>query len=128
MTQETTEKEPNQHTVSGQRSEYCEYCSGEHTEAERVPVVGGETIGQFPEPEPHVGVTGINDDMPETELWCPNRYEAEFGVDLREGQQVGKNFDWALAQVVASYINAQTVSAFVLGVTMASIVLLYIAV
>lgn len=120
---ETTKEATKERRVQTEQAEYCEACGGEHTEAERVPVVGGEVIGQWNDPEPHVGVAGIETAAdPDIELWCPHRYESEFDVDLTSGSTFRTAYNRT-----RRYVTKGTVSAFVLGVTIATFVLLFFA-
>lgn len=94
----------------------CEspYCDREVYEAATVDVVAGAIVGEWDDPEPHVGVSGVDSDSPVIEKWCVTCAEEEFGI--------GKSAYEKRVEQVKRYITARTVAAFALGVALTLIV------
>ena len=77
-------------------------------------VVVGASIGEYEDPKPHVGVTGIDGGMPEHQQWCAGCVEEEFGIEFTSNNE--------RLQSVTQYVTAKTVSAFALGVVLTYLV------
>lgn len=100
-------------TVESPETVACDgpYCDGTYYIGRTVDVVVGTTIGEFVEPEPHVGVAGLPEQYPERQKWCRTCAREAFGVDYVAGERS--------IRVSRSLITPKTVLAFGLGVGLA---------
>lgn len=98
---------------------YCEYCHEDHRERDLVPVIGGEVIGQYSDPEPHLGVTGVEKRLPDVEFYCPHRYASEFGTEP-EGT-VRKNFNR-----ITYWVTWKNAASFTTGVVITALLFLFL--
>lgn len=107
--QETREPLPAEAAVSDTVT--CEgYCEDEVFDVATVDVVAGAIVGEWTDPEPHLGVAGVESDAPETQQWCVSCAEERFGI--------GRSARDKRMETVTRYVTAHTVTAFALGVVL----------
>lgn len=95
-----------------------EVCEREVFEAATVDVVAGAVIGEWDDPEHHVGVTGTGSPEPEVEQWCLSCATERFGIkDSAHGVR---------SETVRRYITASNLASFFLGVTLVSLFVLMV--
>jgi hypothetical protein len=83
------------------------YCEQEVLKSATVDVVVGATVGEWSDPEIHVGVTGLDGRTPQVEQWCIDCAEERFGVS--------KSAHERRLETVKHYVTQKTVFAFALG-------------
>jgi len=83
-------------------------CDREVFSGATVDVVVGAQIGEWADPTPHIGITGVADGSPVSEQWC-----LSCASDLFE---IEKSANEARQERTKPYLNHRTVTAFVLGV------------
>jgi hypothetical protein len=86
------------------------FCEREVFAEATVDVVAGATIGEWDDPDPHVGVTGVDGGAPEVQQWCLSCAEDWFGVHKSATEQ--------RLETVTRYVTPATVAAFLLGLTL----------
>lgn len=87
-------------------------------EGATVDVAVGAVVGQWTDPEPHVGVTGVESDEPELETWCLSCATERFDVERSAHE---KRMERA-----SHYITASNLAAFCLGVTVVALFVLLV--
>lgn len=99
-----------------QEEGYCEYCRSEHEAEELVPVVAGEIIGKFNQPEKHYRVSGF-EEWPEIDYYCPHRFSSQFDVEPKSA--VRKKLER-----VTFWLSWKSSVAFALGVIITALLFL----
>lgn len=91
-------------------------CDREVFEAATVDVVAGAVIGEWTDPEPHLGVTGTNSPDPQIEKWCLSCATDRFDIESSAHD--------ARSERVKRYVTASNVASFFLGVTLVALFVL----
>jgi len=94
------------------------YCDREIHEAATVDVVAGAVVGEWDDPEPHVGVSGVEGERPEIEQWCVSCASQEFDVNRSAHEK--------RVETAKRYITASNLASFFLGVTLVSLFVLMV--
>lgn len=90
------------------------YCDDEVLIDATVDVVAGATIGEWSTPQPHVGVTGIESDLPDVQKWCVSCANSRF--------QVRQSARDHRVEQASRYLTPAVVAAFVIGASLALLV------
>lgn len=92
------------------------FCSQTVFEAATVDVVAGAVVGEWNDPEHHVGVTGVETHEPEVETWCTTCANEAFGIQKSASEK--------RIEQTKQYVTASNVTSFLLGVTLVMLVVL----
>lgn len=84
------------------------YCDRQVHESATVDVAVGARVGEWSDPKPHVGISGIGEGSPVVEQWCVSCADDRFGVEESAYQ--------TRMERATRYITPTTVTAFLLGV------------
>jgi hypothetical protein len=119
LSETTIEQEPTPDEADIADTVECEgFCEREVFEEATVDVVAGATLGEWTDPKPHVGVTGVDGGDPAVQQWCLSCAEDWFGVHKSATEQ--------RMETVRRYVTPATVAAFLLGVTLVVLAVLLV--
>lgn len=86
-------------------------CDRSVHKAATVDVAAGASVGEWDDPKPHVGITGVDGGSPVVEHWCVKCAKVEFGVE--------ESARSARVEKAREYITPSNVASVLLGFALA---------